>query len=93
MGYHARGGEGRTRLRPGRVQHLAGWRRHQGRRDLRRHRRPRLGGRGDPVHIHDLHATILYLMGIDHEKRIYSYSGREFRLMDVAGEVIHDIIA
>jgi arylsulfatase A-like enzyme len=47
----------------------------------------------NPVHIHDLHATILYLMGIDHEKLTYSYSGRDFRLTDVAGEVIHDIIA
>ena len=47
----------------------------------------------NPVHIHDLHATILYLMGIDHEKLTYNYSGRDFRLTDVAGEVIHDIIA
>ncbi len=47
----------------------------------------------NPVHIHDLHATILYLMGIDHERLTYKYSGRDFRLTDVAGEVIHDIIA
>ena len=47
----------------------------------------------NPVHIHDLHATILYLMGIDHEKLTYNYSGRDFRLTDVAGEVIHDIIS
>ena len=47
----------------------------------------------NPVHIHDLHATILHLMGIDHEKLTYNYSGRDFRLTDVAGEVIHDIIA
>ena len=47
----------------------------------------------DRVHIHDLHATILYLMGIDHERLTYKYSGRDFRLTDVAGEVIHDIIA
>ena len=47
----------------------------------------------NPVHIHDLHATILYLMGIDHEKLTYRYSGRDFRLTDVRGEVIHDIIA
>ena len=47
----------------------------------------------NPVHIHDLHATILYLMGIDHEKLTYNYSGRDFRLTDVHGRVIHDIIA
>lgn len=47
----------------------------------------------NPVHVHDLHATILYLMGIDHEKLTYRYSGRDFRLTDVDGKVIHDILA
>ncbi|HWK10396.1 MAG TPA: DUF1501 domain-containing protein [Vicinamibacterales bacterium] len=46
-----------------------------------------------PVNVHDLHATILYLLGIDHTKLTYRYSGRDFRLTDVAGNVIHDIIA
>ncbi len=46
----------------------------------------------NPVHVHDLHATILHLMGIDHTKLTYRYSGRDFRLTDVAGKVIHDII-
>jgi uncharacterized protein (DUF1501 family) len=45
------------------------------------------------VHIHDLHATILYLLGIDHTKLTYHYSGRDMRLTDTAGEVIHDIVA
>jgi uncharacterized protein (DUF1501 family) len=45
------------------------------------------------THVHDLHATILYLLGIDHKKLTYRYSGRDFRLTDTAGEVIHDIIA
>jgi hypothetical protein len=45
------------------------------------------------MHVHDLHATILYLLGIDHLKLTYPYSGREFRLTDTAGEVIHEIIA
>lgn len=45
------------------------------------------------VHVHDLHATILHLMGIDHEKLTYRYSGRDFRLTDVHGRVVHDIIA
>ena len=46
-----------------------------------------------PVHVHDIHATILYLMGIDHQKLTFRSSGRDFRLTDVAGNVIHDIIA
>ena len=46
-----------------------------------------------PVHVHDIHATILYLMGIDHLKLTYRYSGRDFRLTDVAGNVLHDIVA
>jgi hypothetical protein len=47
----------------------------------------------DPVHIHDFHATLLHLMGIDHEQLIYKYQGRRFRLTDVAGNVVNDIIA
>ena len=46
-----------------------------------------------PVHVHDLHATILHLMGIDHTKLTYRYSGRDFRLTDVSGTVIADILA
>ncbi|MBK1833050.1 DUF1501 domain-containing protein [Roseibacillus ishigakijimensis] len=46
-----------------------------------------------PVHVHDLHATILHLLGFDHEKLTYRYSGRDFRLTDVHGEVIHEIVA
>ena len=45
------------------------------------------------MHVHDLHATILYLLGIDHTKLTYRYSGRDFRLTDTAGQVVHDIIA
>jgi hypothetical protein len=46
-----------------------------------------------PVHVHDLHATILHLMGIDHKKLTYRYSGRDFRLTDVSGNVVHEILA
>ncbi len=46
----------------------------------------------NPVHIHDLHATILYLLGLDHEQPTYRYSGRDFRLTDVHGRVIHDMM-
>ena len=45
------------------------------------------------VHVNDLHATILHLMGLDHERLTYRYNGRDFRLTDVAGNVIHEIIA
>ena len=45
------------------------------------------------VHFHDLHATILYLLGLEHKKLTYPYAGRDFRLTDVHGEVIHGIIA
>jgi hypothetical protein len=45
------------------------------------------------VHVHDLHATILHLMGFDHTRLTYRCSGRDFRLTDVAGNVVHDIIA
>ena len=48
--------------------------------------------RYDSVHVHDLHATILHQIGIDHEKLTYRYSGQNFRLTDVHGEVIKDII-
>jgi uncharacterized protein (DUF1501 family) len=45
-----------------------------------------------PVHIHDLHATVLHLMGLDHTRLTYRYSGRDFRLTDVAGTVVQDIL-
>jgi hypothetical protein len=44
------------------------------------------------VGVHDLHATILHLLGLDHEKLTYRYSGRDFRLTDVSGEVVREII-
>ena len=45
------------------------------------------------MHVHDLHATILHLMGLDHEKLTYRYSGRDYRLTDVHGRVVHDLFA
>lgn len=47
----------------------------------------------DRVHIHDLQATILHLMGMDHERLTYHYQGRDFRLTDVAGKVVNGILA
>jgi hypothetical protein len=48
--------------------------------------------RDDKVHIHDLHATLLHLLGLDHERLTYRYAGRDFRLTDVHGEVVHPIM-
>lgn len=47
----------------------------------------------DPVHVHDFHATIMHLMGVDHERLTYKFQGRRFRLTDVSGRVVHDILA
>ena len=47
----------------------------------------------DPVHVHDLHATILNQLGINHEKLTYRYSGRDFRLTDIHGEVVQGILS
>ena len=47
----------------------------------------------DRMHIHDFHATVLHLLGLDHEKLTYHYSGRDFRLTDVAGVVAEKILA
>ncbi len=47
----------------------------------------------DKVHVHDLHATILHLLGFDHEKLTYRYAGRDFRLTDVHGNVVRPLIA
>ncbi len=43
--------------------------------------------------VNDLHATILHLLGIDHERLTYRYNGRDFRLTDVAGHVVRDVVA
>jgi hypothetical protein len=46
-----------------------------------------------PIHVHDLHATMLHLLGFDHEKFTYRYAGRDFRLTDVHGKVVKDVLA
>ena len=45
------------------------------------------------VHVHDLHATMMHLMGFDHERFTYRYAGRDYRLTDVHGNVVNDLIA
>jgi arylsulfatase A-like enzyme len=46
----------------------------------------------NPVHVHDFQATVLHLMGIDHEKLTYRHLGRRYRLTDVHGKVVKDIL-
>jgi hypothetical protein len=46
----------------------------------------------NPVHIHDFHATILHLLGLDHQRLTYRHAGRDFRLTDVHGRIIHDLL-
>lgn len=46
----------------------------------------------DVVHVHDFHATILHLMGLDHERLTYRHTGRDYRLTDVAGRVVHEVL-
>jgi hypothetical protein len=46
-----------------------------------------------PVHIHDLNATILHLLGVDHERLTFRYQGRDYRLTDVHGRVINSVMA
>ena len=47
----------------------------------------------NPVHVHDLHATMLHLLGIDHKRLTYRFQGRDYRLTDVSGEVVHSILS
>ena len=47
----------------------------------------------DPVHVHDLQATILHLLGLNHKRLTYRFQGRDFRLTDVFGRVVKDILA
>ena len=47
----------------------------------------------DPVHVHDLNATILHLLGMDHERLTYKFQGRQYRLTDVHGKLVRGILA
>ena len=47
----------------------------------------------NPVHVNDFHATILHILGLDHERLTYRHSGRDFRLTDVSGRVVKEILA
>ena len=47
----------------------------------------------NPVHVHDYHATILHLLGLDHKKLTFRFQGRDFRLTDVHGNVVKEILS
>ena len=47
----------------------------------------------NPIHIHDLQATILFQLGIDHKRLIFRHAGRDYRLTDVHGEIVHPLIS
>jgi hypothetical protein len=47
----------------------------------------------DKVHVHDLHATIMHLLGFDHEKLTYRFQGRDYRLTDIHGTIVKEILA
>jgi hypothetical protein len=47
----------------------------------------------DPVHVHDFHATLMHIMGVDHERLTYKFQGRRFRLTDVEGKVVKAILS
>jgi len=75
------------------LRHVDGRRRRQVRPDDRRDRRLSYNVTKDPVHVHDLNATIMHLLGIDHIKLTYQYQGRHFRLTDVHGDVVKKALA
>jgi len=52
-----------------------------------------MGVTSDPVPVHDLHATLLHHMGLNHKQLTYRYSGRDFRLTDIHGDVIHGLLS
>jgi arylsulfatase A-like enzyme len=47
----------------------------------------------DPVHVHDFQATVMHLLGVDHERLTFRYQGRDFRLTDVHGKVVRELLA
>jgi hypothetical protein len=72
---------------------LARRRRRQRRHDLRATDEFGFRAADKPVQVHELHATMLYLLGFDHTRLTYRYTGRDFRLTDVHGRVVKDLLA
>ena len=83
----------RPRPQPLRLHHVAGRRRRRGGHVHGATDELGFAAVEDKVHVHDLHATILHLLGFDHEKLTYRYAGRDFRLTDVHGHVVKELIA
>ncbi|MDG1833387.1 MAG: DUF1501 domain-containing protein, partial [Verrucomicrobiota bacterium] len=52
-----------------------------------------MNAKESPVHVHDFQATLLHLLGIDHERFVYKHQGRRYRLTDVHGKVVNDILS
>ncbi len=93
---HADGAGRRRRPRPSpqRVHHVDGRRRHQaGHHATARPTTSASTWIQDKVHVHDLHATLLHLLGFDHKKLTYRFQGRDFRLTDVHGNVVEKLLA
>ena len=88
--------EGQLRARPSSALLLTvdGWRRHQARASptVRQTTSPTTSRR-TPVHVHDFHATMMHLLGIDHTRLTYRFEGRDYRLTDIAGELVKGILA
>ena len=75
------------------TSHVAGWRRVQGGTIFGATDEDGYFAVKTKVHVHDLHATILHLLGLDHTKLTYPFSGRNMRLTDVHGRVVREILA
>ena len=86
-------GDGRSRPSYSRLLDVDGRRRHQARHQYGATDELGYFAVENPVHVHDLHSTMLYLLGVDHERLTYRYQGRDFRLTDVAGKVVKGILA
>ena len=76
-----------------RIYALDGWRRRKGWHSIGQTDELGYKPTQSPVHVHDFNATILHLLGIDHERLTYKFQGRKFRLTDVHGHVQHQLLA
>ena len=75
------------------LHHVDGRRRRQAGPGRWQNRRPGFNVVEDKIHVHDLHATILYCLGLEHKRLTYRHVGRDFRLTDVSGEVVQKLLA
>lgn len=85
--------QGWSRSQPLGVHDVDGWRRSGRGNGSRGNRQFRILRVQDKVHVHDVHATILHLLGLNHEKLTFRQAGRDYRLTDVYGKVVREILA